>query len=137
MNLQKMLKLSLLALAILVVASAVPANAQQVYKATFTLPFEAQWGSAVIEPGEYTISVEDAPGQQLVRLHGSSDIAVFPGITNWAPYGEKAKLVFVNVNGLNTLRAFDAPAIGKAFTFPVHKSKGERAQLTSVTVAAN
>ncbi|HLK20000.1 MAG TPA: hypothetical protein VKT81_13650 [Bryobacteraceae bacterium] len=137
MNLQKMLKLGLLALAIMLVASAVPANAQQVYKATFTLPFEAQWGSTVIEPGEYTISVEDAPGQQLVRLRGSADLAVFPGLTNWEPYGEKAKLVFVNINGLYTLRSFEASEIGKSFTFPIHKSKGERAQLTTVSVAAN
>jgi hypothetical protein len=137
MNLQKMLKLGLLALAIMLVASAVPANAQQVYKATFTLPFEAQWGSTVIEPGEYTVTVEDAPGQNLVRLHGAAEIAVFPGLSNWEPYGEKAKLVFVNINGLYTLRTFDASAIGKEFTFPVHKAKGERAQLTTVTVAAN
>jgi hypothetical protein len=137
MNLQKMLKLGLLALAIMLVASAVPANAQQVYRATFTLPFEAQWGNTVIEPGEYTITVEDAPGQNVVRLHGSAELAVFPGLSLWEPYSEKAKLVFVNINGIYTLRAFDAAAIGKAFTFPVHKSKGERAQLTTVTVAAN
>ena len=137
MNLQKMLKLGLLALAIMLVASAVPANAQQVYRATFTLPFEAQWGSTVVEPGEYTITVEDAPGQNLVRLRGTSEITVLAGLTNWEPYSEKAKLVFVNINGLYTLRTFDAAAIGKAFTFPVHKPKGERAQLTTVSLAAN
>lgn len=43
MNLQRKLKVGLLALAIVLVAAAVPANAQQIYKATFTLPFEAQW----------------------------------------------------------------------------------------------
>lgn len=137
MNLQKMLKLSLLALAIMLVASAVPANAQQIYKATFTLPFEAQWGNTVVEPGEYTVTVEDAPGQKLVRLHGAAELSVFPGLSNWEPYSEKGKLVFVNINGLYTLRTLDAGAIGKAFTFPVHKSKGERAQLTTVTIAAN
>jgi hypothetical protein len=52
MNLQRKLKLGLLALALVLVASAVPANAQQLYRATFTLPFEAQWGSTVIEPGQ-------------------------------------------------------------------------------------
>jgi hypothetical protein len=137
MNLQKMLKLSLLALAILLVASAVPANAQQIYKATFTMPFVAQWGNTVIEPGEYTITVEEALGQKLIRVHGAADLAVFAGLSSSEPYGDKGKLVFVNVDGLYTLRAFDAAAIGKSFTFPLHKSKGERAQLTSVTVATN
>jgi hypothetical protein len=137
MNLQKMLKLGLLALAIMLVASAVPANAQQIYRATFTLPFEAQWGNTVIEPGEYTITVEEALGQKLIRVHGAAELAVFAGLSSSEAYGEKGKLVFVTVNGLPTLKAFDAAAIGKAFTFPVHKAKGERAQLTSVTVAAN
>jgi hypothetical protein len=137
MNLQKMLKLSLLALAIMLVASAVPANAQQIYKANFTLPFVAQWGSTVIEPGEYSITVEEALGQKLIRVHGPAELAVFAGLSSSEPYGEKGKLTFVNVNGLYTLRAFDAAEIGKGFTFPVHKAKGERAQLTTVTVATN
>ena len=137
MNLQKMLRLSLLALAIMLVVSAVPANAQQIYKATFTLPFVAQWGNTVIEPGDYTITVEEALGQKLIRVHGTAELAVFAGLSSSEPYGDKGKLVFVTVDGLPTLRAFDAAAIGKAFTFPVHKSKGERAQLTTLTVAAN
>jgi len=134
MNLQKMLKLGLLALAILLAASAAPANAQQLYKATFTLPFEAQWGNTVIEPGEYTITVEEALGQKLIRVRGAADLAIFAGLSSTEPYGDKSKLVFVNVGGVYTLRAFDAAAIGKAFTFPVHKSRGDRAQLTTVTL---
>ena len=137
MNLQKKLKLGLLALAIVLVASAVPANAQQIYRATFTLPFEAQWGSTVIEPGDYTITVEEALGQKLIRVHGAGDLAVFAGISNSEPFGDRSKLVFVSVNGLYTLKAFSAGSIGKAFMFPVPKAKGDRAQLTTVTVASN
>jgi hypothetical protein len=136
MNLQRKLKVGLLALAIVLAAAAVPANAQQLYRATFTLPFEAQWGNTVVEPGEYTITVEEAGGQKLIRLHGDQDLAVFPGLLNSEPYGDNAKLVFVNIDGLYTLKAFNAAAIGKAFTFPVHKAKGERAQITTV-VATN
>jgi hypothetical protein len=137
MNLQRKLKVGLLALAIVLVAAAVPANAQQLYRATFTLPFEAQWGNTVVEPGEYTITVEEALGQKLIRLHGSEDLAIFAGISNSEPYGDNGKLVFVNVNGLYTLKAFSAAAIGQAFVFPVHKAKGERAQITTVGVGAN
>jgi len=138
MNLQRKLKLGLLALAIVFVAAAVPANAQQVYRATFTLPFEARWGNTVVEPGQYTITVEEALGQKLIRLHGDEDIAVFAGISSSEPYGDHGKLVFVNVDGLYTLKAFNASAIGQVFTFPVHKAKGERAQqATTVGVGAN
>ena len=135
MNLQRKLKLGLLALALVLVASAVPANAQQLYRATFTLPFEAQWGSTVIEPGQYTITVEDALGQKLIRVNGAGEqLAMFAGISNSEPYGDNGKLVFVNVNGLYTLKAFSAAAIGRAFIFPVHKSRGERAQQQVTTV---
>src|SRR5579863_9367500 len=139
MNLQRKLKLGLLALALVLVASSVPANAQQLYRATFTLPFEAQWGSTIIEPGQYTITVEEALGQKLIRVNGPREqLAIFAGISSSEPYGDNGKLVFVNVDGLYTLKAFSAAAIGKAFVFPVHKSKGERAQqVTTVGLAAN
>jgi hypothetical protein len=139
MNLQRKLKLGLLALAIVLVASAVPANAQQLYRATFTLPFEAQWGSTVIEPGQYTITVEEALGQKLIRVNGDGQrLAILAGISSSEPYGDNGKLVFVNVDGLYTLKAFSAAAIGKAFVFPVHKSKGERAQqVTTVGLGTN
>jgi hypothetical protein len=139
MNIQRKLKLGLLALALVLVASAVPANAQQLYRATFTLPFEAQWGSTIIEPGQYTIIVEEALGQKLIRVNGPREqLAIFAGISSSEPYGDNGKLVFVNVDGLYTLKAFSAAAIGKAFVFPVHKSKGERAQqVTTIGLAAN
>ena len=139
MNLQRKLKVGLLALAIVLVAAAVPANAQQIYKATFTLPFEAQWGKTVIEPGQYTITVEDALGQKLIRVNGAEngEMAMFVTPSSPEPSGDNGKLVFVNVNGLYTLKAFDAAAIGQSFIFPVHKAKGERAQLTTIGVATN
>jgi hypothetical protein len=138
MNLQRKLKVGLLALAIVLVASAVPANAQQIYRATFTLPFEAQWGSTMIEPGQYTITVEEALGQKLIRVHGAGDVALFAGISSSEPYGDTSKLVFENVAGVYTLKAFSAAAIGQSFMFPVHKSKGERAQqVTTVGIRSN
>jgi len=137
MNLQSKIKFGVLALAIAVMAvSAVPANAQQLYKATFNLPFEAQWGNTVMEPGAYTITVEQAIGQKLIRLHGPAEIAIFVGSAVHDSYGENGKLTFVNVNGLYTLKSFTASQIGQFYEFPVHKAKGARAQLTSLAVAS-
>ena len=138
MNLQRKLKLGLLALAIVMVASAIPANAQQLYRATFTLPFQAQWGNTVIEPGQYTITVEEALGQKLIRVHGSQELVMFAGRSNSEPYGDNGKLVFVNVNGLYTLKAFNAAAIGQAFIFPAQKARSERAaQAITLGLATN
>jgi hypothetical protein len=140
MNLQRKLKVGLLALAIVLVAAAVPANAQQIYKATFTLPFEAQWGKTVIEPGQYTITVEDALGQKLIRVNGAETtaLAMFANPSSPEPNGDNGKLVFVNVNGMYTLKAFSAAAIGETFFFPVHQARGERAQhVATVGLGAN
>jgi len=140
MNLQRKLKVGLLALAIVLVAAAVPANAQQVYKATFNLPFEAQWGNTVVEPGDYTITVEEALGQKVIRLHGGQgDLAIFAGPVISEPMGDNGKLVFVNVKGLYTLKAFNAAAIGQSFIFPVQKARGERAsqQVTTIGLGSN
>jgi hypothetical protein len=137
MNLQSKVKFGVLALAIAVMAvSAVPANAQQLYKATFNLPFEAQWGNTVMEPGEYTLTVEQAIGQKLIRLHGPAELAIFAGTSMAEAHGNNGRLTFVNVNGLYMLKSFTASAIGQFYEFPVHKAKGARAQLTSIAVAS-
>ncbi len=137
MNLQKKLRFGLLAVALALVAVAVPAHAQQLYKATFDLPFEAQWGKTVLEPGQYTITVEEALGQKLIRLHGAAQLAIFAGPSSPEPVGDNGRLTFVSVNGLYTLRSFQAAAIGQSFVFPVHHAKGDRAQLTSVSIGIN
>ena len=137
MNLQRKLRFGLLAVAFVLVAAAVPANAQQIYKATVELPFESQWGTNVVEPGQYTITVEDLVGVKVVRLHGGAELAIFATSYFGEPYGDNGKLTFISVNGVYTLKAFDAQAIGKVFSFPVYnKVKGERAQTATVLVAS-
>lgn len=137
MNLQKKLRFGLLAVAIALVAATIPANAQQLYKATFTLPFEAQWGNTVMEPGHYTITLEAALGQKLIRLHGPAELAIFAGPSSPESVVDNGKLTFVSVNGLYTLKSFTAGAIGKSFIFPVPRAKGNHAQLTTVALGAN
>jgi len=60
MNMQSKLRFALLTVAIALVAAAIPANAQQLYKGTFTIPFETKVGKTTMEPGQYTITVEQA-----------------------------------------------------------------------------
>ena len=134
MNFPKTLKFGLFAIAMALMVAAVPAHAQTLYRATFTLPFEAQWGKTVMEPGNYTITVEEALGQKLIRLDGAAKLAIFAGISSPDPVGDNGRLTFVNVNGLYTLKSFTASAIGQAFVFPVHKAKGDQAKLTTLSL---
>ena len=127
MNLQKKLKCGLLALTAALVVTSVPADAQQLYKAAFNLPFEAQWGSVVLEPGQYTITVEEAfSGHQVIRLRGQGELAILAGPSSPAPVGNHGRLTFVTVNGVYSLRKFEADAIGQSFIFPALKTKGQK-----------
>jgi len=137
MNLQSKLRFALLAVAIALVPAAIPANAQQLYKGTFTIPFETKWGNTVMEPGQYTITVEQALGQKLVRVHGPAELAMFGTPSGIDPVGGNGQLTFVSINGLYTLKAFNAGATGQSFIFPVPKFKGDHAQLAPVVVGAD
>jgi hypothetical protein len=129
MNLQSKLRFGLLAVAIALMPAAIPASAQQLYKGTFTIPIETKWGHTLMEPGQYTITVEQALGQKLVRIHGPGELAMFASPSGLDPVGGNGKLTFVSVNGLYTLRTFYAAAMGQSFIFPVAKAKGDHGQL--------
>ena len=77
--------------------------------------------------------------RKLIRLHGAAEtLAIFADPVHPRANGDNGKLVFVNVNGLYTLKAFNAAAIGESFIFPVHKAKGERAQqVVTIGVGTN
>jgi hypothetical protein len=127
MNLNKTLSLGILALAVVLIAAA-PANAQQVLRGTFNLPFEAQIGSTIVEPGQYEITLEECLGQKLIRLHpanGSSDLTFLTGSSSHIDQRDNSVLKFVNVNGLERLRTMESGALGESFTFPLWKLKGE------------
>ena len=137
MNLQSKLRFALLAVAIALVPAAIPANAQQLYKGTFTIPFETKWGKTTMEPGQYTITVEQALGQKLVRVHGPAEMAMFGTPSGIDPARGNGQLKFVSINGLYTLKTFSAGATGESFNFPLPKAKGDHAQLAPVVVDAD
>lgn len=129
MNSQRTLKFGLFALAVALFVAAAPAGAQQLYKATFDLPFEAQWGKTVLEQGQYTLVLEQALGQKIIRLHGATELAILAGPSTPEPLGDNGKLTFVNVNGVYLLKKFDAGFLGQSYIFPTYKPKEDRAAL--------
>jgi hypothetical protein len=137
MNLRSKLRFALLAVAIALVPAAIPVSAQQLYKGTFTISFETKWGKTAMEPGQYTITVEQALGQKLVRVHGPGELAIFGTPSSIDAVGGNGRLTFVSIDGLYTLKAFSAGATGQSFIFPVPKAKGDHAQLVPVVVAAD
>lgn len=135
MNMQK--KLSLLALAVALLIASVPANAQQLYRGTFNLPFDAQFGGTIVEAGQYTIVLEQALGQKLIRLYGEgngahSSFAILTGAFDRVKSEDRSVLRFEDVNGMPALKTFEAGIIGESFTFPMPKTKGVRGARTDV-----
>src|SRR5579862_3508236 len=56
LNLNLVMKVGFMALALCLAAS--QGKAQGTYTGKFTLPFEARWGVAVLQPGDYTITLD-------------------------------------------------------------------------------
>jgi len=131
MNLQKKVGFGLVALALVLVFAAAPASAQQIYKAKFTQPFQAQWGNTVIEAGDYTITIEQYATQKLLRLHGAGEVALLAGPTLHGEYSDTGRLTFIEVNGVMVLKEFEAGEIGQSFVIPLPKIKRDQAANTS------
>lgn len=99
--------------------TALQANAQQV---KFHLPFEAHWGAAVLEPGDYTLSVPVAELQPIFRVSGdrkSSMILPMEMETQHTSSGSFLQLV--NVNGTYFVKEYKSGPTGKTFSFAVPK----------------
>jgi hypothetical protein len=121
------LSLSLFALAVGLTAS--QANAQSA-KGTFNLPFQAHWGTAVLEPGEYTISLPPASSMSpIVQVSGQGKtIMVVMGMSG-STDSERSYLRIENIGQAHVVRELDYGATGRLIRFPVPKSVRNQAAL--------
>jgi hypothetical protein len=122
MNLHKRFALTL-ALATLVVLTAVGASAQTMTKATFTLPEQVYWNSTLLQPGEYTLALErDMSGVEIVSVRGEGVGVMFIAPAGSVDISGHSCLRIDEVNGTYVVRELDAGAIGRAFRFGVSKA---------------
>ncbi len=117
------------------------ANAQEL-RGSFNLPFQAHWGKAVLEPGEYTFSLPTA--RDLFPLvHVSREgktVMVLINTSRTVPQSERSYLRIENAGKLHVIKELSVGSEGKALLFPVPKSIRERIALSDahdavVTVA--
>ncbi|HEV2495099.1 MAG TPA: hypothetical protein VG204_18725 [Terriglobia bacterium] len=103
------------------------AKAQTTYKGEFTLPFEAQWGSAVLPPGHYTFSIaRPTPSTEYaVFLRGEGKSAIILPVTmpDEKVSSERSNLTLVNTGERYVVRSFEAVELGKTFEYPIAKAK--------------
>jgi len=105
------------------------ANADEVYKGTFTLPVEAYWSSALLHPGEYSISLDtNSSRNSLVHLRGSNFHAmILAGSVTLHNTRKPSRLTLEDVNGVYVVRELQAGILGKDFRFQVSNAARRQA----------
>jgi hypothetical protein len=121
-NLHKRFALTL-ALVTLAALTAAGASAQTITKATFALPTQTYWNDTLLQPGEYTLSLDRSlAGIELVHLRGEGSSATF-----LTPAGSKESsghscFKVDEVNGTYIIREFDEGPLGRSYRFGVSKA---------------
>ena len=96
----------------------------QEFHGKFTLPFEAQWGAAVLPPGDYTFSITSiSPHTVFLRGEGKNAIIrPFP-MPEEKVSSDQSKLTLVDNGGRYVVRSLEAAELGETFEYPVAKAK--------------
>jgi hypothetical protein len=107
------------------------AKADTIYKGEFTLPFEAQWGSAVLPPGNYTFSISTSSSptaRYAVFLNGEGKSAIILPLTmpEEKVSSRDSHLTLVNAGGRYVVQSLQAPELGLTFDYyAVRKAKAK------------
>jgi hypothetical protein len=97
------------------------ASAQE---ATFHLPFRARWGTAVLGPGNYTLSTPDSvSGIRIFYLHSDArtQMAV-PAIVSNEPVSGRSYLKLMNIDGTYYIQEYVSGVTGRVFEFAIPKA---------------
>jgi len=118
------LKLAVAA-AIVTGVSVGPASAQSL-KGTFTLPYEVQWGKAVLPAGPYTITFDTLHGPAIVRTStGEGRAIVMARIVDKAMKDQPSALLVTKIENQRVVRTLNLREADAAFVYrPFTKSEG-------------
>jgi hypothetical protein len=106
----------------LLALTAAGANAQTMIKATFSLPTAAYWNNNLLQPGDYSLSLDRAnTGVEIVSLRGEGFSAVFFTPAGSDDSSGHSCLKLEDVNGTYVIRQFDEGPIGRSYRFDVPK----------------
>jgi hypothetical protein len=140
-NLQKRFALTM-ALVALLGLTAAGASAQTITKGTFTLPARAYWNDILLQPGEYTLSLDRGiSGAELVSIRGEGFAAMLLAPAGTDDSSGHSCLRIDDFNGTYVIRELDAGRLAGSFKFGVSKKarnltlRGSAAQPVTVPVA--
>jgi len=141
-NLHKRFALTL-ALVTLLGLTAAGASAETTIKGTFTLPAQAYWNSTLLQPGDYTVSLDRSiSGVELVNLRGEGIAATFITPAGSEESSGRSCLKLDDVNGTYVIRELDAGPLGRSYRFGVSKQvrnltlRGDAMQPATIPISA-
>lgn len=124
-NLKVLMKVGLMALALCLAAS--QGKAQGTYTGKFTLPFEARWASAVLPPGDYTISMDlDAASNQLVVRGEGKTAMIMSIVTDRKETSNHSQISLVKTAPGYRVQTLEAGEAGVTMTYSVPKNKRDQ-----------
>ena len=122
-----------------VLASSIPARAQEVVHSAFVLPFDVQWQGKTLPAGEYHFTASSAPFDQpnlsIRDAQGRPKMVAQPVLFETAgePSGQSA-LTIVNRNGKRYVRSLQLGPMGTTRVYPVpNKKKADERELETST----
>ena len=112
----------------------------EAFSGTFTLPFEAHWGSAVLPAGTYMVSADVPLASSVIKVVGNGTSAmILAGPSRPRDFSSNGNIELREINGTYVVTKFTAGTAGKEFQFAVPKAiRAERAstsQLVTVPVS--
>lgn len=90
---------------------------------SFNLPFEAQWGTVPLAPGDYTFIVSHITSNGSIAVYRGNQAVGFVQpqvLDNSQDQGEKSELLCIRHDGEVSVRALRIPQVG-TFYFPLSK----------------
>jgi len=105
-------------------------KAQGAYKGIFTLPVEARWGTAILTPGDYTISMklESARTFNYLVVQGQGKSAfILANATERKEFSNHSQMTLVETSAGYVVQTLDAGEAGLSLSYLVPKSKREPA----------
>jgi hypothetical protein len=102
-------------------------------QATFHLSVVTHWGKAVLQPGDYKMSLPDeALGQRELKVEGNGrTVYVFPIVADSRDKGGSSRLEVRKIDGEYFVHGFESGVLGKEFTFFTPKA-GHRQEVQPV-----
>ena len=114
-------------LALLCAASSVTAPAQaQSFAGTFHLPYDTQWGAAVLRAGTYTVFTDIPVNSSIIKVVGDrTTVVILAPPSRSRDFSSNGNLELREIDGKHIVTKFIAGPVGREFSFPPPKSRGE------------